>query len=68
MNNKIIPAASLNDIINGPRPKMVGRLIFDHKTAPSLMLMTEDQAKAHDAATRRRGYGTCLRNVSPYRA
>jgi hypothetical protein len=68
MNNKIIPAASLNDIINGPRPKMVGRLIFDHKTAPSLMLMTEDQAKAHDAATRRRGYGTYLKNVSPYRA
>jgi hypothetical protein len=66
--SRIIPAATLSDILNGPRPKLVGRLLFDHKTAPSLMLMTEAQAKAHDAATRRRGYGTCLKNVSPYKA
>lgn len=66
--NNFVPAASLADILNGPRPKMVGRLVFDHKTAPSLMLLTEDQARAHDKATRRPGYGTCLKRISPHRS
>lgn len=63
-----VGAATLADILNGPRPKLVGRLVFDHKTAPSLMLMTEDQAAAHDKATRRPGYGTCLKRISPHRS
>ena len=66
--DNIIPAASLADIICGPKPKLVGRLVFSHKTAPELMLMTEDQAAAHDKATRRPGYGTCLKRVSPHRS
>lgn len=66
--SNFVPAVSLADILNGPRPKMVGRLVFDHKTAPSLMLLTEDQARAHDKATRRPGYGTCLKRVSPHRS
>jgi hypothetical protein len=68
MTSNLVPAATLADILNGPRPKLVGRLVFDHKTAPSLMLMTEDQARAHDKATRRPGYGTCLKRVSPHRS
>ena len=68
MSEKVVGAVTLADILNGPRPKMVGRLVFDHKTAPTLMLLTEDQAKAHDKATRRAGYGTCLRQVSPHRS
>jgi hypothetical protein len=59
---------TLSDILNGPRPKLVGRLVFDHKTAPTLMLLTVDQAAAHDKATRRPGYGTCLKRISPGRA
>jgi hypothetical protein len=66
--NNFVPAVTLADILNGPRPKLVGRLVFDHKTAPSLMLLTEDQAKAHDKATRRPGYGTCLKRISPHRS
>jgi hypothetical protein len=66
--SKMVGPASLDDILNGPRPRLVGRLVFDHKTAPSLMLLTEDQAKAHDKATRRAGYGTCLKRVSPHRS
>ena len=64
----IVPAASLTDILNGPKPKLVGRLVFSHKTAPELMLLTVDQARAHDKATRRPGYGTCLKRVSPHRS
>lgn len=64
----MIAAATLADILNGPRPKLVGRLVFLHKTAPELMLLTEDQAKAHDKATRRTGYGTCLKRISPHRS
>lgn len=67
-NSATVGAATLADILNGPRPKLVGRLVFDHKTAPSLMLLTEDQARAHDKATRRPGYGTCLKRVSPHRS
>jgi len=62
MSNVIGPA-TLSDILNGPRPKMVGRLEFAHKTAPQLVLMTEEQAKNYDKATRRPGYGTCLRRI-----
>lgn len=66
--SNIVGPVTLSDILNGPRPKLVGRLVFDHKTAPSLMLLTEAQARAHDLATRRPGYGTCLKRISPARS
>jgi hypothetical protein len=68
MTSNIVGAVTLTDIINGPRPKLVGRLVFDHKTAPTLMLLTEAEAAAHDKATRRPGYGTCLKRISPHRS
>jgi len=68
IRDDIVGPVTLADILNGPRPKLVGRLVFDHKTAPTLMLLTEDQAAAHDKATRRSGYGTCLKRISPGRA
>lgn len=46
-----------------PRPKMVGVLEYDHKTAPRLVQMTAAQAIEYRKATRRPGYGSCLRRV-----
>lgn len=62
--SKVAGPATLDQILNGPKPKMVGRLEFSHKTAPQLVLMTPEQAKNYDKATRRPGYGTCLRRIS----
>ena len=45
------------------RPKMVGVLEYDHKTAPRLVQMTAEQAKEYKRKVRRPGYGSLLRNV-----
>ena len=59
-----IPPATLSDIINGPRPKLVGVLEFGHKTGGHLVLMTEEQRKNHIAKTRRHTYGSNLGRFS----
>lgn len=58
-----VPAASLNDIINGPRPKMVGVLEFGHKTGGHLVLMTEAQRELLIKKTRRHTYGSNLGRI-----
>jgi hypothetical protein len=60
----LIAAATLSDIINGPRPKLVGVLEFGHKTGGHLVLMTEEQRKNFIAKTRRHTYGSNLGRFS----
>lgn len=45
------------------RPKMVGVLEYDHKTAPRLVQMTVEQAREYKRKTARPGYGSMLRRV-----
>lgn len=45
------------------RPKMVGVLEYDHKTAPRLVQMTAEQAREYRKKTSRPGYGSMLRRV-----
>ena len=59
-----IPPVSLKDILNGPRPKMVGVLEFGHKTGGHIVLMTEEQRKNFIAKTRRHTYGSNLGRFS----
>lgn len=59
-----IPPASLSDILNGPRPKLVGVLEFGHKTGGHIVLMTEEQRKTLIAKTRRHTYGSNLGRFS----
>ena len=58
-----VPAASLNDILNEPKPKMVGVLEFGHKTGGHLVMMTEDQRKLLIKKTRRHTYGSNLGRI-----
>jgi len=60
----LIPAARLTDILNGPRPKLVGILEFGHKTGGHIVLMTEAQRKLFIAKTRRHTYGSNLGRFS----
>jgi len=59
-----VKAASIHDILNGPRPKMVGVLEFGHKTGGHIVLMTEEQRKNFIAKTRRHTYGSNLGRFS----
>ena len=58
-----VPAASLNDILNGPKPKMVGVLEFGHKTGVHLVMITEDQRKLLIKITRRHTFGSNLGRI-----
>ena len=59
-----VKTASIHDILNGPRPKMVGVLEFGHKTGGHIVLMTEEQRKNFIAKTRRHTYGSNLGRFS----
>ena len=62
-NNNVVPPVSIKDIINGPRPKMVGVLEFGHKTGGFLVMMTEEQRKELNRKTRRHTYGSNLGRI-----
>jgi hypothetical protein len=59
----IKPPVSIDDILNGPKPKMVGVLEFGHKTGGFLVMMTEEQRKELNRKTRRHTYGSNLGRI-----
>jgi hypothetical protein len=56
----LIQSASISDILNGPRPKMVGILHYGHKTGGEILLVTKEQRDAIEKKTRRNTYGSYL--------
>jgi hypothetical protein len=62
-NSNIVPPVSIEDILNGQRPKMVGVLEFGHKTGGFLVMMTEEQRKELNRKTRRHTYGSNLGRI-----
>jgi hypothetical protein len=62
MDKKIIPAASIKDILGGKPIKPVERMFaipsYEHKTAGTLMYVPESQFKAVKRAMSRNGKGS----------
>jgi hypothetical protein len=56
----LIKAASLNDIINGPRPKMFAIQHYGHKTGGEILLVTKEEREMIEKKTRRNTYGSYL--------
>lgn len=59
----LVQPASIQDILTGPRPKMVGILHYGHKTGGEIVLVTEEQKKDLDRKTRRHTYGSNLGRI-----
>jgi hypothetical protein len=55
-----IPPATLNDIINGPRPKMFAIQHYGHKTGGEILLVTKEERDMIEKKTRRNCYGSYL--------
>lgn len=55
--------ASIEELINGPRPKLVGVLEFEHKTGGHLVMMTKEQRDLLNKKTRRHTYGSNLGRI-----
>lgn len=56
----LVKAASLSDIINGPRPKMFAIQHYGHKTGGEILLVTKEQRDSIEKKTRRNCYGSYL--------
>jgi hypothetical protein len=56
-------AATVDQILSGPKPKMVGVMQFEHKTGGQLVFVTEEQRKTLEKKTRRKGFSSNLFNI-----
>ena len=58
-------AATLDQLLHGPAPKVAGFMVYDHKTGGTMQTVTQSQHKAMSAATNRKGQKSILRMVAP---
>jgi hypothetical protein len=56
----LIPAATLKDILSGPRPKMFAIQHYAHKTGGEILLVTKEERDMIEKKTRRNTYGSYL--------
>lgn len=56
----IVKAATLNDILNGPRPKMFAIQHYGHKTGGQILLVTKEERDMIEKKTHRNTYGSYL--------
>jgi hypothetical protein len=56
----LIQPASIHEILNGPRPKLVAINHYGHKTGGEILLVTKEQRDAIEKKTRRNSYGSYL--------
>lgn len=59
----LIQPASISDILNGPRPKLVAINHYGHKTGGEILLVTKEQREMIEKKTRRNTYGSYLGRV-----
>ena len=52
--------ATVDDILNGPKPKLVAILHYGHKTGGEAVFVTPEQKKMIERKTRRHTYGSYL--------
>lgn len=57
-------AATIEEILHGPQPKMKGVLEFGHKTGGSIVLVPAEKFEEHRKRVRRGSYGTNLKRYS----
>jgi hypothetical protein len=56
----LIQPASIHEILNGPRPKLVAINHYGHKTGGEILLVTKEQRDMIEKKTRRNTYGSYL--------
>lgn len=62
---RIHEAATLDQLLHGPAPKVAGFMVFDHKTGGTMQTVSQGQYQAMSAATNRKGQSSILRQYAP---